>query len=1502
MNKRIKSIILIILIGLTLIGCNSAYIVNFDSMGGTEVSTIDVQKGSTISIPSVTREGYTLVGWYTSLNDGETLDEKWSFTSNTISNDITLYAKWIINEYTITFDSNGGNNINSITQDYDTTVNESAEPTRGGYTFGGWYSDDELTITYSFTAITAEDIILYAKWTINQYTITFDSNEGASILSITQDYDTTVNGTTESTRGGYTFGGWYSDEELTITYTFTTMPAEDITLYAKWDTITYDITYQLGGGINGNNPDIYTAETNTIILNVLTKENYTFEGWFNNAEFTGDAVTEITLGSTGDMTLYAKWTVNQYTITYATGINVNGLVPLLHQGEIITQISLGSWHSLAITSTGRVFTWGNNGYGQLGDGTINNSPPRSTLTEITTQFNLSDGETIIQISLGDYHSSAITSTGRVFTWGSNEYGQLGDGTTTDRYTPTAITSQFNLVEGETITQIYLGGTHSSAITSEGRVFTWGNNIAGQLGDGTNGIGNFNPTPTEITSQFNLSEGETITQISLGGFWGGGHSSVITSEGRVFTWGSNEYGQLGDGTTTNRSTPTEITSQFNLSEEETITQISLGTWHSSAITSTGRVFTWGFNGHGQLGDGTSGNGNPTPTEITSQFYLVEGETITQIYLGGTHSSAITSEGRVFTWGRNDFGELGDGTTTNRFTPTEIISKFNLNEGETITQISLGGSEFGGHSSVITSEGRVFTWGRNDSGQLGDGTTTNRYTPKFLSIYTIINVEIYDFDEGTNEYIPSMIGYIFSGWYSDQELTIPYLFTTMPSENIVLYGEWNIITYNITYQLVDGINGNNPDTYTVDTGTITLDEPIKEGYTYSGWFDNEELTGEAITEITLGTTGDITLYTKWTVNQYTITYAIGTNVNANDLMPLLHQGEIITQITFGGGHSSAITSLGRIFTWGRNDSGQLGDGTTTNRSTPTEITSQFNLSEGETITQISLGFYHSSAITSLGRIFTWGRNSNRQLGDGTTTDRYIPTEITSQFNLSEGETITQISLGESHSSAITSEGRVFTWGRNDSGQLGDGTTTGRYTPIEITSQFNLSEGETITQISLNWYQSSAITSSGRLFTWGNNYYGQLGDGTTSEYKVPNSTPIEITSQFNLSEGETITQISLGCYHSSAITSSGRLFTWGYNEYGLLGDGTTTDRYTPTEITSQFNLSEGETITQISLDGTHSSAITSEGRVFTWGRNDSGQLGDGTHDYFVAHSTPIEITNQFELNAGEIIIQIFLGGGASSAIASSGRIFTWGDNTEGQLGDGTTTDRYTPKFLSIYTRINGEIYDFNEDTTEYIPSMIGYTFSGWYSDQELTIPYIFTTMPAENITLYAKREIDLLENIDKDYYVTGQFNGFDTVLSGLMTAISICDGRISSIQTDLEGVKYLYIAEVTFLDTDAGWTVAYTIDGTDYILNGNLTVRIIRTIIGDSDTRDWWAQSPESGAITNLTSDTLYIPPFVEEDIDQAGTWNDNLVVYIAGTYYAVFAEFADGTRGLALIPVE
>ena len=561
-------------------------------------------------------------------------------------------------------------------------------------------------------------------------------------------------------------------EEPTITQASTT--TGELTTQAATNENVSVITYMSNGGSS--------VESLTQIIGALiespedpTKEGWTFVGWYSDAALLTSYIFDIM--PVEDITLYAKWTINQYGITYIIETNGNELGFMLHQEETITQISLGGAHSSAITSEGRLFTWGKNDYGQLGDGTTTDC---YIPTDITSWFNLVEGETITKITLRFWHSAALTSDGRIFTWGSNSDGELGDGTTTDRYIPTEITSQFNLNEEETITEITLGGYHSSAITTEGRVFTWGWNRYGQLGDGTT---TSRITPTEITSQFNLSVGETITKIALGNY----SSSAITTDGRVFTWGDNTEGQLGDGTTTVRYIPTEITSQFNLSVGETITQIILGGFHSSAITSEDRVFTWGRNNSGQLGDGTT-TSRYIPTEITSQFNLNEEEIIRTIYLNGSHSSAITSEDRVFMWGWNAYGQLGDGTMTNRYIPTEVTSQFNFSEEETITQISLGAC----HSLAITSKGGVFTWGWNEYGQLGDGTTTNQYNLKLLSIYTIINVEIYDFDEDTSEYIPAMTGYTFSGWYSDQELTIPYIFTTMPSEDITLYGKWNIIT--------------------------------------------------------------------------------------------------------------------------------------------------------------------------------------------------------------------------------------------------------------------------------------------------------------------------------------------------------------------------------------------------------------------------------------------------------------------------------------------------------------------------------------------------------------------------------------------------------------------------------------------------------------------------------------------------------------------------------------
>ena len=314
---------------------------------------------------------------------------------------------------------------------------------------------------------------------------------------------------------------------------------------------------------------------------------------------------------------------------------------------------------------------------------------------------------------------------------------------------------------------------------------------------------------------------------------------------------------------------------------------------------------------------------------------------------------------------------------------------------------------------------------------------------------------------------------------------------------------------------------------------LPTPSRTGYFFDAWYMDHELIQSVVNQKMPA--ANLTLYAKWELFAPTF-------------------------VSLGSSHSSALTTTGRVFMWGSNSYGQLGDGTSTNGFVPTEITSRFSLAAGDKITSLFLGSSHSSALTTTGRVFMWGFNDNGKLGDGTTTDRNIPTEITSRFSLAAGDQIISLSLGGYHSSALSETGRVFMWGYNwPFGLLGDGTTTSRNIPTEITSKFSLSEGDQIISLTLGWSHSSALTSFGRVFMWGSNGDGQLGDGTSTNGFVPT----EITSRFSLAASDQIISLSLGAYHSSALSETSRVFMWGFNGYGQLGDGTSNNRNVPTEI---------------------------------------------------------------------------------------------------------------------------------------------------------------------------------------------------------------------------------------------------------------------------------------------------------------------------------------------------
>ena len=257
------------------------YTITFDSDGGSDVASITADYKSTVTKPTdPTKEGYTFAGWSP------------EFPETMPLNGAALKATWTPNQYTITFDSDGGSEVASITADYKSTVTKPADPTKEGYTFAGWSPEFPETMPLNGAA-------LKATWTINQYTITFDSNGGTAVAPITQDYGTNVTAPADPTKEGYTFAGW--DKAVPET-----MPAENMTLTAQWTVNEYTMTFVLDNGQeNVVKKQNYGTEL-TAPENVV-KTGYSFNGWSPEVPATVPA---------SDKTFTAQWTINQYTITF----------------------------------------------------------------------------------------------------------------------------------------------------------------------------------------------------------------------------------------------------------------------------------------------------------------------------------------------------------------------------------------------------------------------------------------------------------------------------------------------------------------------------------------------------------------------------------------------------------------------------------------------------------------------------------------------------------------------------------------------------------------------------------------------------------------------------------------------------------------------------------------------------------------------------------------------------------------------------------------------------------------------------------------------------------------------------------------------------------------------------------------------------------------------------------------------------------------------------------
>jgi alpha-tubulin suppressor-like RCC1 family protein len=351
-------------------------------------------------------------------------------------------------------------------------------------------------------------------------------------------------------------------------------------------------------------------------------------------------------------------------VNKAAPVSVNGLA------SGITTIATGVFHTCAVTTAGVPMCWGDNQFGQLGDGTSGNNRYMPMAVSGLTG--------VAAMAAGAGHTCALTTAGTVYCWGSNSRGELGDGTTVDKITPVPVSGLTG------VAAIAADWYYTCALTTTGGAYCWGDNYKGQLGDGTT---NDKTTPVAV-----IGLGSGVAAIATGV----DHACALTLAGAAKCWGYNHFGQLGDGTNTDSTTPVTVS---GLSSG--VAAITAGDGHTCAVTTSGAIKCWGYNGEGELGIGTTSFGSTIPVAVSG---LTSG--VTAIAAGDNHTCAVTTAGAAYCWGQNNSYQSG-GSLPVITLPAEVYALYN------VVAISARGL----HTCALTTAGRVVCWGYNGYGQVG-----------------------------------------------------------------------------------------------------------------------------------------------------------------------------------------------------------------------------------------------------------------------------------------------------------------------------------------------------------------------------------------------------------------------------------------------------------------------------------------------------------------------------------------------------------------------------------------------------------------------------------------------------------------------------------------------------------------------------------------------------------------------------------------------------------------
>jgi len=780
---------------------------------------------------------------------------------------------------------------------------------------------------------------------------------------------------------------------------------------------------------------------------------------------------------------------------------------------------------------------------------------------------------------------------------------------------------------------------SFVLKDDGTVWGWGVNSSGQLGDGSTTNSAYPVQVKGVDGTGFLNNVKTIASYGV-------TSYAVKNDGTVWSWGGNGSGQLGINSKTASNTPVQVKGPAGVGFLSDVKEISASNSYVLVLKNDGTVWGWGYNSYAQLGDPY------TPSEALSPYQVkayggsgTEPLTnVKSIATGFYHALAVKNDGTVWAWGWGAYGQLGlSYPADTAYAARQVSGLDGVGFLTDVTSVAAGIYS----STALKNDGSVWSWGNNSWGALGSGNNASTTTP-----HQVAGVR--------NEGFLTDVKAIASKY--GHSLAIKNDGTVLSwgkNDDGQLGTASDDASSSIPVQ-VKGLNG---------AGYLENATAISVGYAHSLAIDQDK---------SVWAWGQNT-YTQLGVRLQGSSTRVPNYVIESASTPALSDVKSVEMSSNATGY--AIKNDGTLWSWGKNDYGQLGDGTTTDNPKVRQVRAASGNGYLTDVKSVRANSFGAIVLKNDGTVWAWGDNSNYQLGDGTTTSAKRPIQVKGLDGNGFLDNVVDVTMSSSVALAVKSDGTVWAWGYNGNSQLG--SQSSGYTPAQVRNSDNTGFLTDVKSVVAGAYSVTAVKNDGTAWAWGYNIYGQVGSDNSNNFTYP--TQVENSDGTGFLTG--VASVALDDTTTYAVKTDGTAWAWGYNGYGNLGTGVSTYSVS---LPQQIKNSDGSGfltgVSSISSKSLYALATKTDGSVWGWGRN-SYRIGDG---YYADQSLPVQVVGKD--NVGKLTnVRAAVAGSSSIAVKNDGEVLVWGGPSNGSMGYDAkagiaTTSIYPRTMLADFKADNG------------------------------------------------------------------------------------------------------------------------------------------------------------------------------------------------------------------------